>query len=66
MLFPHQSLGDIPSSGQRFEMSAVINQLHLFQVEGLQNLLTGSVHNLQFFMAVHQNQRAAVDPLWRK
>lgn len=64
--FPHQSLGDIPSCGQRFEMSAVINQLHLFQVEGLQNLLTGSVHDLQFFMAVYQDQRAAVNPLCRK
>lgn len=63
---PHQSLGDIPSCGQRFEMSAVINQLHLFQVQGLQNLLTGSVHHLQLFMAVHPDQRAAVNPLRRE
>lgn len=29
-LIPHQSLRDIPSSCQGFEMPAVIDQLHLF------------------------------------
>ncbi|TNN63969.1 hypothetical protein EYF80_025811 [Liparis tanakae] len=55
-LTSHQSLGDIPSSCQRFEMSAAIDQLHLLQVQSLQNLLTGPVHDLQLFMAVHENQ----------
>lgn len=63
---PHQSLGDVPSCGQRLEMSAVVNQLHLLQVQGLQNLLAGSVHHLQLLMAVHQDQRAAVNPLRTK
>lgn len=62
-LIPHQSLGDIPSSGQRFEMSAVIDQLHLLQVQSLQNLLTGPVHHLQLFMAVYQEQGPTVYPL---
>lgn len=46
-------------------MSAVIHQLHLLQVQSLQNLLTGPVHDVQFFMAVHQDQCASVDPLQR-
>lgn len=62
---PHQSLRDVPSSGQRFEMSAVIDQLHLLQVQSLQHLLTGSVHHLQLLVAVHQDQSATVDPLQR-
>lgn len=65
-LIPHQSLGDIPSSGQRFEMSAVVDQLHLLQVQSLQNLLTGPVHDLQLFMAVYQDQRTTVNPLQRR
>lgn len=59
----HQSLGDVPSSCQRFEMSAVIDQLHLLQVQCLQHLLTGPVHHLQLLTAVHQEQRTTVDPL---
>lgn len=62
-LIPHQSLGDIPSSSQRFEMSAVIDQLHLLQVQSLQNLLTGPVHNLQLFVAVNQDQCTTINPL---
>lgn len=62
-LIPYQSLGDIPSSGQRFEMSAVIDQLHLLQIQSLQNLLTGPVHHLKLFMAVYQEQGPTVNPL---
>lgn len=62
-LNPHQSLGDVSSSCQWFEMSAVIDQLHLLQVQSLQNLLARPVHHVQLFMAVHQDQRTTVNPL---
>lgn len=59
----HQSLRDVPSGGQRFEMPTVVDQLHLLQVQSLQNLLAGPVHHLQLLVAVHQDQGATVDPL---
>lgn len=62
----HQSLRDVASSSQRFEMSAVVNQLHLLQVQSLQHLLTGPVHNMKLFMAVDQDQCTTVDPLQRR
>lgn len=60
---PHQSLRDVPSGGQRFEVSTVVDELHLLQVQSLQNLLAGPVHHLQLLVAVHQDQGATVDPL---
>lgn len=60
---PHQSLGDVPAGGQRFEMPAAVDQLNLLQVHRLQDLLAGPVHHLQLLVAVHQHQGTTVDPL---
>lgn len=47
-------------------MSTVVDELHLLQVQSLQNLLAGPVHHLQLLVAVHQDQGATVDPLHMK
>lgn len=44
-------------------MPAIVDQLDLLQIQRLQNLLTGSVHNVQLLVAVHQNQGPTADPL---
>lgn len=47
-------------------MSTVVDELHLLQVQRLQNLLTGPVYHLQLLVAVHQHQGATVDPLQKQ
>lgn len=59
----YQGLADIASCGQRLEVAAVVNQLNLWDLDGLQLLLSLTVYDVQLLHTVQQHRCPWVDPL---
>lgn len=62
----YQGLADIAPRGQRLEVAAVVDQLNLWDLDGLQLLLSLTVYDMQLLHAVQQHCCPWVDPLQKR